>query len=78
MFVHLEAKNLSLHMNVDECYTYTKRYGFNQYYDLCKIQVYGFIEIIIFINGVKYLSLFDKGNCTLLIKDGEILKEKIE
>ena len=78
MFVHLEAKNLNLHMNVDECYTYTKRYGYNQYYDLCKIQVYGFIEISVFIDDVKYLSLFDKGLCTLLIKNGEILTDKTD
>ena len=78
MFVHLESGQLNLHMSVDECYVYSERYGLNQYYDLCKIQVYGFIEMSVFISTVKYLALFDGGDCTLLIKDGEILRQESE
>ena len=66
MFLHLEANNINLHMDVDECF-------FNNN-DKVEIHTYGFIHIFIFINEVQYLSCFDDGNCILLIKDGEILK----
>lgn len=70
MFVHLETEQVRLHMNVDECF-------FNNY-DKVEIHIYGFIHIDIFIDKVQYLSCFDKGNCTLLIKNGKILKEELE
>ena len=59
-------------MNVDECWIT------GEDYNIVHITVYGFIDIIVKIVYVQYLSLFDEGLCTLLIKDGEILKEKIK
>ena len=60
-------------MGVDDCYM--------EYVDgFCKVQiyVYGFIHLSVFLNQVQYISLFDKGLCTLLIKDGEILIDKLK
>lgn len=68
MFVHLEAKNINVHMGVEECFCNS--------YDMVEIHVYGFIHISIFLDEVQYLSCFDDGKCILLIKNGEILKEK--
>ena len=53
-------------MNVDECWIT------GEDYNIVHITVYGFIDIIVKIVYVQYLSLFDEGLCTLLIKDGEI------
>ena len=70
MFIHLEANEVRLHMNIDDCF-------FNNC-DKVEIHRYGFINLDVFLNEVQYLSCFDKGNCTLLIKEGEILKEKLD
>ena len=69
MFVHLETERFDLHMNVDMCII--------DHSDLVEINVYGFINILVFLEKVQYLSCYDKGKCTLLVKDGEILKEEI-
>ena len=66
--IHLEAENIYLHMMVDDCYVYND--------DVVKISIYGFINIRIFINYIKYLSVFDNENSRiLLIKNGEIIEE---
>ncbi len=70
MFVHLEAENIRIHLDVDDC--------FHNINNKVEINVYGFIHIGIFLDEVQYLSCFDDGECTLLIKNGEILKEKTE
>ena len=73
MFLHFESESVNLHMGVDDCYL--------EYDDgFCKVQVYvyGFIHLSIFLNQVHYLSLFDDGLCVLLIKDGEILTDKLK
>lgn len=69
MFVHLEARQMNLHMGIDKC---------EEDDGIVYVSVYGFIELWINIQIVQYLSLFDDGECTLLIKNGEILKEKIK
>lgn len=68
MFVHLEAENIRIHMDVDDC--------FHNINNKVEINAYGFIHIGIFLDEVQYLSCFDDGECILLIKNGEILKEK--
>jgi hypothetical protein len=68
MFVHFEARNINIHLDVEECFCNTN--------GKVEINVYGFIHIGIFLDEVQYLSCFDDGECTLLIKNGEILKEK--
>lgn len=67
MFVHLEARQMNLHMGIDKC---------EEDDGIVYISVYGFIELWINVQIVQYLSLFDEGKCILLIKNGEILKEK--
>lgn len=69
MFVHLEARQMNLHMGIDKC---------EEDDGIVYVSVYGFIELWINIQIVQYLSLFDDGECTLLIKNGEILKKKIK
>lgn len=66
MFVHLEARQMNLHMDIDMC---------EEDDGIVYISAYGFIELWINVKIVQYLSLFDEGKCILLIKDGEILKE---
>ena len=73
MFVHLETEQLNLHMDVDECHVEER---FPQPYDFVHIRVYMFIHIRMLLAKVQYLSLFDDGECILLIKNGEILNEK--
>lgn len=68
MFIHLEANQIRLHMDVDKCFT--------NRWEKVEVHMYQFIYLEIFIDKIQYLSCFDKGNCILLIKDGEILKEK--
>ena len=67
MFIHLEARQMNLHMDIDKC---------EEDDGIVYISTYGFIELWINVKIVQYLSLFDDGECTLLIKNGEILKEK--
>lgn len=69
MFIHLEAEQINLHMKVDNCYHNDKK---------LLIDVYGFINLCVFIDEVQYFSLFDNRKCTLLIKDGEIINDKIK
>ena len=63
MFVHLEARQMNLHMDIDMC---------EEDDGIVYISAYGFIELWINVKIVQYLSLFDEGKCILLIKDGEI------
>jgi len=69
MFVHLEARQMNLHMDIDKC---------EEDDGIVYISVYGFIELWINVKIVQYLSLFDDGLCVLLIKDGEILTDKLK
>ena len=69
MFIHLEANQIRLHMNIDDCYIDGS---------IVVVSIYNFTDLWINRYFVQYLSCFDKGNCTLLIKDGEILKEKLD
>ena len=69
MFVHLEARQMNLHMDIDKC---------EEDDGIVYISVYGFIELWVNVKIVQYLSLFDDGLCVLLIKDGEILTDKIK
>ena len=66
MFVHLEANQMRLHMNIDNCYVED---------GIVVISIYNFIDLWINKYFVQYLSLFDEGKCILLIKNGEILKK---
>lgn len=80
MFVHLEAKQLNLHMGVERCsvvkYDSTDfDFILPIFSEFIYIHMYGFIDIRVMVCEIKYLSRFEEGKCTLLIKDGEILKQ---
>ena len=65
MYIHLEAEQIGLHMEVDECYVWN---------DAVKITVYGFICITIFINHIRYLTAYENSKRVLLIKGGRIIE----
>lgn len=67
MFIHLEANQIRLHMDIDDCYVEDS---------IIVVSIYNFIDLWINIYFVQYLSLFDEGKCILLIKDGEISKQE--
>lgn len=68
MFIHLEANQIKLHMSIDNCYVDEN--------GIVVISAYNFFDLWINKYFVQYLSLFNGKECILLIKNGEILKEK--
>ena len=67
-YIHLEAENIRLHMEVEECYVDSD--------GTLRIATYGFISIRAFINRISYFSAFEDNERTIFIKDGKLLFEK--
>ena len=67
-YIHLEAEQIRLHMDVEECYVDSD--------GTLWIATYGFISIRVFINMISYFSAFKDNERIIFIKDGKLLFEK--